>query len=116
MYAEFDRLRQMSPNHQVVVWAGNAITTAYNARVAALNDKAKRPVASPGPTRGVANGALARGPHPPHRSHPGGDDVQRAPDMHVAAGQAVPRAHVKSPVHDVSHLHAAVQSTPPPHE
>jgi tetratricopeptide (TPR) repeat protein len=42
VYGEFEKLRTMNANHQIVVWAGEAITAAYQARVAAMNAKAPR--------------------------------------------------------------------------
>lgn len=36
-YKEFQKLKEMNPKHQVVIWAGEAITAAYNAHLAATN-------------------------------------------------------------------------------
>lgn len=36
-FGELEKLKALSPNHQIVVWAGPAITAAFNARVAALH-------------------------------------------------------------------------------
>lgn len=49
-YREYEKLKQLNPTHQVVLWAGPAIVAAYNARIAALNSGA---AGSPVPNSGV---------------------------------------------------------------
>jgi tetratricopeptide (TPR) repeat protein len=57
-FGELEKLRALNGNHQIVVWAGPAITAAYNARASALS---KRAGGAPGKATDAANPAPAGG-------------------------------------------------------